>query len=124
MKERTGIKYKLSVLRSLVSPFGAFHLRPPKGTSVEVKNLPDKKSPVEEASAIDRYGKVVVPEGGSAKVILNHDGNETLLIIDDYREREGHTPGAKIKGEKIEVIFDSESRKEFISGIGYTEYKK
>ena len=124
MKERIGIKDKIFVLKSLVSPFGTFHLRPLKGASVEIENISDKKSPVKDVSTIDGKGKVVVPEGGSANIFVSHDDNETSLRVDDYRGREGHTPGARITGEEIDVTFDPKRRKEFIPGVGYTEYKK
>ncbi|MCH7641628.1 hypothetical protein IID22_05535 [Patescibacteria group bacterium] len=124
MKERIGFKETIFILKSLVSPFGTLKLRPLKGVSVLVENISDDKSPVEGVSAIDESGRVVVPEGGSAKVYLSHDGDEALLRIDDYREREGHTPGARITGDEIDITFGSKSRKKFIPGVGYVEYKK
>lgn len=124
MKERRGLKESIFVLKSLVSPFGATHLRPLKGMSVEVENISDDNSPVEDVATMDGKGKVVVPEGGAAKVFISQEGNETFLRIDDYREREGHTLGAKIKGEGVKVDLDGKKRAEFIPGIGYTKYKK
>ena len=124
MKERLGIKDSIFVLKSLLSPFGAVRLRPLDGVSIELKNTPDPEAPGNLDSTIDEKGHVVVPTGGSAKVIARQGENTNILRIEDYRERPRRIPGAKITGEGVDIDMNSEKRREPIPGIGNLKYYK
>ena len=124
MKEGLRIKESIFILRSLVSPFSTVKLKPLKGFSVEVENISDEEASVNGIATVDEKGNVLVPSGSSAKVFVRQGDNTAVLRIDDYRGRPGHTPGAKITGEGVDVDLDTKKRKEFIPGIGYTKYEK
>ncbi len=120
MKERRGI----NILRSLISPFGTVSLKPLKGLQVEVENIFDTEASVNGVPAIDEKGNVQVPSGSTAKVFVRRGDETSVLRIDDYRGRPGHTPGAKITGEDIDIDLSPKKRKKFILGIGYAKYEK
>ncbi len=124
MKEGLRIKESIFILRSLISPFSTVKLKPLKGFSVEVENISDEEAPVSRIATIDEKGSVLVPSGSSAKVFVRQGDETSVLRIDDYRDRPGHTPGAKITGEDVDVVLNIKKRKEFIPGIGYTKYEK
>lgn len=122
MKEKLGIKGSLFVFRSMVSPFGTTIFRPFKGVSVEVENVVDEKAPDNGIAAVDEYGRVVVPSGGSARVYVKEGETDNQLRIEDYRDRTRHTLGAKITGEGVDVDLNLEERKKLIPGIGHIKY--
>ena len=124
MKERMGIKESISMFRSLISPFGAVEIKPLKGVSVEVENIPDRNAPENGIASIDERGRVIIPRGSTAKAIFRQGDGETELRIDDYRSRPGHTPGAKITGNDIDIELTPKKNSKFIPGIGYTSYRK
>lgn len=123
MKDRLSLKDTFFVLSSRISPFGTVSIRTLKGLQVKLENLTDRDAPVSEEPKIDGSGKVTLPPGSTARILIHNGESETNLMVYDYRERPGHTHGAKIISQDEDIILDSKKRKKFIPEIGYTEYR-
>lgn len=124
MKERLSVREAFFVIISRLSPFGTVRIKPLRGLEIDVENLPDEKAPLSEGPKIDEMRRVIIPKGSSVRVHIKKGDSETHLKVDVYRERPGHTHGAKIRGEGVDVDLNSKRNKVFIPGVGYTEYRK
>lgn len=124
MKDRLSLKDTFFVLSSRISPFGTVSIRTLKGLDVKLENLTSQDAPISGEPKIDERGKVTLPSGSTARIRIHNGDSETNLMVYDYRERTGHTQGARIIGDGVRVIFDSKVNRKFIPEIGYTEYKK
>lgn len=111
-------------MKDRLSPIGSLSIRTLKGLQVTLENLTDQGAPVSEEPKIDERGKVTLPSGSTARIRIQHGDSETNLVAYHYRERTGHTPGARIIGDGVNEIFDPKTSKKFIPGIGYTEYRE
>ena len=106
------------------SLIGTLSIRTLKGLQVELENLTDQDAPVAEEPKIDERGKVTLPPGSTARILIRNGERVTNLTVYHYRERPGHTPGGRIIGDGVEVSLNSKENKKFIPGIGYAEYRK
>ena len=107
-----------------LSLIGTLSIRTLKGLQVKLENLTDQDAPVTEEPKIDQRGKVTLPTGTTARILIHNGDSVTDLMAYAYRERPGHKPGGRIIGDGIEVNLNFKENKMFIPGIGYTEYKK
>jgi len=107
-----------------LSLIGTLSIRTLKGRQVKLENLTDQDAPVSEGPKIDERGKVTLPPGSTARILIQYGDSETNLMVYHYRERPGHTPGGRIIGDGVEVSLNSKENKKFIPGIGYAEYRK
>lgn len=120
MKERLSLKELVFLLKSSFSPFGAVIIKPPRGSKLQVETL--SKGPETGEASIDRKGRARIPTGVSAKVTIEGEGQETVINVDDFRARPGHTPGARIRGEDIDVDLNLSFVEAYFSKIGHIKY--
>ena len=106
------------------SLIGTLSIRTLKGLQVELENLTDQDAPVPEEPRIDERGKVTLPPGSTARILIRNGERVTNLTVYHYRERPGHTLGAKLIGEGVDIDLDTKRNKVFIPEVGYTEYRK
>lgn len=105
---------------SRLSPFGTVVIHPWGGSKMEFEDLGDDTDQAEVS--LTSRGELIIPTGGSARVTIKSKGQVFSFTVDDYKERTGHTPGAKISGEYMDFSIDPENRELRISGIGTFDY--
>ena len=116
MKDR--IKELAQIVNSL-NPFTTTVVKPWPRTEVEFEDLRMLDNVVIH---FDEEGKLIIPSGGSTQVTFKNGGREFSLKIDDFKERAGHTPGAKITGV-LKFKLDSKNPRQIIPGYGTFSYK-
>ena len=124
MKERSKLKDIGFIIKSAINPFGAVRIKVPKGSHSEVIDLSDEQVPLSAKPRKKRKGRILIPTGSSAKVIVRKGGRETSFTINDYRERTGHTPGAKITSKDRDIKLDSRYSEVEFDDIGHIVYEK
>ena len=110
------------IFKNTLNPFGATIVKPWVGTEVDYEKI-KKGTPYSEPRKTEE-GKVVVPSGSSARLIFRRKGEKIIYRIDDWRGREGHSPGADVSGEFGDFELDENSSKKEIVGVGVFTYKE
>jgi len=111
---------ELGQILNILNPFGTTVIASDKGTEVEFEDLRMLRN-VE--IHFDEGGQLIIPSGGSVKVTFKNKGGEFPLIIDDFKERTGHTPGTKISGI-LKFKLNPDNPKQTIPGYGTFTYEK
>lgn len=110
------------LLRSVLSPFGAVVVRPWPGTETDYEDI--SQGPPSTRVRSDERGEIIIPTGSTAEVTFRRKGQEFNLEIKDFRQRPGHTPGAKISGEFMNFKLDPKAPQQVLPGIATFTYKK
>jgi len=111
---------ELGQMLNALNPFSTTVIKLDKGTKVKFEDL---RMLDDVEIHFDERGQLIIPSGGSVKVSFKNKGGEFPLIIDDFKERTGHTPGAKITGV-LKFNLDPDNPRQTIPGYGRFTYEK
>src|SRR3989344_5465074 len=111
---------ELTQILYILNPFTTTVVKPWPRTKVEFEDL---RMLDNIEIQFDERGQLIIPSGGSVKVTFKNKGGEFPLIIDDFKERTGHTPGAKITGV-LKFNLDPDNPRQTIPGYGTFTYDR